>query len=396
MNAVPHSPEAEKAVLGCCLAQPNEVMDEVYSVLSADDFFSGAFQEIFKALGAMRGSEAIDVMTVHHYLEAKKLAAPLGSPGILAELLVGFATHLNIGSYIRIVKDKSRLRQLQAHCQKTLDDIGEMPDSVPSVMERAEKGIMEITEPGRSPSICNATGLTASFEAYLGQIDRGERFAAVKTGYSALDRINGGLKPGGMHVIGGRTGLGKSTVMFNLAENLCEAGTGVGIISLEMSRDEVAASIYSFMADINSRRFKDKLDEEQWNSVRWASGRINKWNLQIDDCSLVDVFSMRHKVRKMVKDGAGVVFIDYLQLMESREPSGKQQNRAMEVAEMSRSIKLLAKETGVPIVIGAQLNRQAAQGEPGLHQLRESGAIEQDADGVAHSHYLEHCEVARG
>lgn len=377
-----YSHASEIAVLGTMLAQPLEVIDEVTSTLSKADFFVSAHQEVFSVLVDMHGSEAIDVQTVHQRLSERKLASTVGSPGILAECLTGFASHLNVSAYVKTVKRKSLLRALKALGTQIDEDVTEMPDELEKIIDRAEITLGGIAEPSRTPQIYNAKALTARFEAHLGQIDRGERLGAVKTGYASLDRINGGLKPNGMHVIGGRSGLGKTTVMLNLAENLCKMGTGVGIISLEMDDHELMSSIYSFMSDINSRRFKEKLDSEQWNSVRWATEKINGWNIQVDDCTLVDVHSMRHKARKMVKDGAQVIMVDYLQLLDDSASDKKHRNRAESVAEMSRSIKLLGKELNVPMIIGAQLNRQAAQGEPGMHQLRESGAIEQDADVV--------------
>lgn len=377
-----HSPSAEIAVLGTMLAHPNEVIDEVTAILSKEDFFSPANREIFGALIALHGKSEVGAMTVHQWLTDRKMAEACGSPGILGDMLNGFATHLNVSSYVSIVLEKSRLRRLRAVCLEIVEDIVSMPDSVPEVIGRAEKAILEVCEVRQDALLCNASALTSHFEAYLGQIDRGERSAAVKTGYECIDRINGGLKPGGMHVIGGRSGLGKTTLMLNLTENLCKNGVGVGIISLEMDRLELASAIYSYMADINSRKFKDKMTAEEWEMVRWASDKIRQWKLQIDDCSLLDIHALRHKARKMVKEGAQVLVIDYLQLLDDSCGENKKRSRAEAVAEMSRSIKLLGKELTIPIIVGAQLNRQAATGEPGLHQLRESGAIEQDADVV--------------
>src|ERR1700677_2833980 len=144
-----YSAAAEKAALGCMMARPREVIDEVPEMLSKDDFFVPAPQEIFAALREMHNAQqAIDVMTIHQWLTDRKLAEPLGSPGILAELLVGFATHLNVGSYIKIVKDKGLLRCLQLACSTIVQDIAEMPDSVPAVLDRAETAIFQVTNQG--------------------------------------------------------------------------------------------------------------------------------------------------------------------------------------------------------------------------------------------------------
>src|SRR5580658_7018934 len=152
-----YSAEAEKAVLGCMMAQPAEVIDEATVALSKEDFFVPAHQEIFAALREMHNAmQAIDVMTVHQWLTDRKMAEAVGSPGILAELLVGFATHLNVGSYIRIVKDKSLLRSLQLACTTIASDIAEMPDSVPAVLDRAETVIFQVTNQGLTNTTVSA------------------------------------------------------------------------------------------------------------------------------------------------------------------------------------------------------------------------------------------------
>ena len=377
-----YSTEAEKAVLGCMLAQPGDVIDDASSALSRDDFFIPAHQEIFEAIvGMSRNDMPVDMMTVNQWLIDRKLAEAVGSPGILAELMVGFATHLNVGSYMQIVKDKSLLRSLQLVCSTIVQDIVDLPDSVPDVLDRAEQAILSICDLTNKGTILRAVELTSRFEEHIGAIARGEKQATIKTGYQCIDRVNGGLKPGGMHVFGARPGLGKTTAQLNLLENLCEANVGVGMISLEMDHLELMTSIYGFKADINTRRFKDRLSPDEEERVRLAGQKIQNWPLQVDDCTLLDIHGMRHKARKMWQHGMKVLMIDYLQLMQAPDDSRRSRNRAEEVAEMSRSIKLLAKELNIPIIIGAQLNRLAAGGgDPGMHMLRESGAVEQDAD----------------
>lgn len=377
-----YSGEAEQAVLGSMLAQPIDVMDSVLASLRAEDFFVPAHVEIFDAMRGMYLNKVpIDIMLLHQRLADEKLAEAVGSPDILGDLLTGFVTHLNVGSYIQIVKHKSLLRILQAKCSTIIKDIADNPDDVAGIIDRAEKSIIEVAEPDKLPSIRDATQLTAAFEEHLGRIQRGESLGAVKTHYSSFDRINGGLKTNGFHVIGARSGMGKTTAMLNLAENFCKNGTGVGMISLEMDHIEYMTGIYAFMADINSRAFKAQLNDEQRESVAWATKQINGWSLQVDDCSLVDINRMRHICRKMAKEGADVLMIDYLQLIES-EDEGAKRTRADQVSAMSRAIKLLSRELRRPIIVGAQLNRQAADDMPSLHHLRESGAVEQDADVV--------------
>ncbi len=377
-----YSAEAELAVLGGMLLEPSKVFDQVTDVLKAEDFFVPAHIEIFDALKGMKANGiAIDVALLHQWLADQGLAEQCGSPGILGDLMGAFTTHHAIPSYLKVVQDKSRLRRLRDACGQIMQDLIDNPSDVAKLVDRAEKAIFSVGNLDQEAPALNAGQLTASFMEHLGQIQRGEKKAYVKTGYACLDRVNGGFKPGGFHVFGARSGVGKTTIALNFAENLCSAGEGVGIISLEMEANELMAAIYAFMADIDSRAFKAKLTEEQQAEVKWANEKIEKWNLQVDDCSLMDIHRMRHKCRQMVKNGAQVLIIDYLQLLESDDENAKK-SRHEQVSAMSRAIKLLGKELKVPIIVGAQLNREAAGKEPGLHNMRESGAIEQDADVV--------------
>ena len=378
-----YSAAAEKAVLGTMLNEPHQTMDLALAGLKAEYFFVPAHIEIFDALRGMWSNKmAIEVELLHQWLADRGLAEACGSPGILGELMTSYASHLNVGSYIAIVRKKAQARALNDRARAIIQDVLDNPDDIDGAITRAESSIMQVAESDSMPSIRDAVALVASWEHNQGQIQRGEKVAAVKTGYHSFDKINGGLKPGGFHVFGARPGMGKTTAMLNLGENLCKIGNGVGMITLEMSHLEYMDGIYSFMADINSRAFKAKLTEDQLKDVAWASDKIKQWNLQVDDCTLVDIHRMRHVARKMVKNGAGVIMIDYLQLLESEDENARR-NRAEQVSAMSRAIKLLARELGVPIIVGAQLNRQASDDkEPGLHNLRESGAVEQDADVV--------------
>lgn len=377
-----YSAEAELAVLGGMLLDPAKVFALVTDTLRPDDFFVPAHIEIFDALMGMKANGiAIDAALLHHWLTDQGLAEECGSPGILGDLMGAFTTHHSTPSYLKIVQDKSKLRKLRDACGQIMQDIMDDPSDVPKIIDRAEKAIFLVGNVAQEAPALNAGQLTAAFMEHLGQIQRGEKKAYVKTGYACIDRVNGGFKPKGFHVIGARSGVGKTTIALNFAENLCKNGVGVGIISLEMEANELMAAIYAFMADIDSRAFKAKLTDEQLGDVKWANDAIAQWNLQVDDCSLMDILRMRHKCRQMVKNGAEVLIIDYLQLLES-DDEGAKRSRHEQVSAMSRSIKLLAKELGVPIIVGAQLNRDAAGKEPGLHNLRESGAIEQDADVV--------------
>jgi replicative DNA helicase len=399
-----YSAEAEKAVLGCMMAQPGEVIDEVTEVLSKEDFFVPAHQEIFAALREMHNEQqAIDVMTIHQWLTDRKMAEAVGSPGILADLYVAFATHLNVGSYIRVVKDKSLLRCLQLACSTIVQDIADMPDSVASVLDRAESAIFHVTNLGLTNStvsareeIDKAIKLIDDFQNRKGHLQ------GIQTGFHLLDELTAGWKPGEMIVLAARPGQGKTAMALTFARHALQErydeasdtykkpGHPVGMFSLEMTNQQLMLRL---LASYGSEKLqtirKGELDEHALEKLRLIAADMKEWPLYLDDSSSLTINQLRGKARRM-KDRYGIklLVIDYLQLLRSESAQAKD-NRQNEVAEISRGIKGLAKELAIPIIILAQLNRRSEEGnlgknkqDPALHNLRESGAIEQDADVV--------------
>ncbi|MCE0483859.1 MAG: replicative DNA helicase [Methylacidiphilales bacterium] len=401
-----YSAEAERAVLGCMLAQPTEVINDVTSALMKEDFFVPAHQEVFAALREMDNErQAIDAMTVHQWLTDRKMAEAVGSPGILAELLVGFATHLNVGSYIQIVKDKSMLRCLQAACSSIVQDIADMPDSVPDVLDRAESAIFKVTNLGLTQStvpaheeIDKAIKLIEDFQ------NRKGRLPGLQTGFHKLNEYTGGWKPGEMIVLAARPGQGKTALGLTFAQHALrerydeetdawkKPGHPVGIFSLEMTNEQLMLRLLAAHAGERLQSIRQgNLDEHSLQKLRMVAQDMKEWPLFLDDSSFLTINQLRGKARRM-KDSRKIelLVIDYLQLLRSESAQAKD-NRQNEVAEISRGIKALAKELGIPIIILAQLNRRSeeARVEPALHNLRESGAIEQDADVVLLLHRTE-------
>lgn len=397
-----YSAEAEKAVLGCMMAQPHEVINDATVTLLKEDFFVPAHQEIFAALRDMyNASQAIDVTTIHQYLTDRKLAEAVGSPGILGELLVGFATHLNVGSYIKIVKEKSLLRCLQAACSTIAQDIADNPDSVPAVLDRAESAIFHVTNLGLTQStvaardeIDKAIALIESFQSRRGHLQ------GLPTGFHKLDELTAGWKAGEMIVLAARPGQGKTALALTFARHALDQrydeatdawkkpGHAVGMFSLEMTNEQLMLRLLASYGSESLQRIRSgELDEHQLQRLRMIAGDMREWPLYLDDSSFLSITQLRGKARRM-KDRFNIemLVIDYLQLLRSESEQAKD-NRQNEVAEISRGIKALAKELGIPIVILAQLNRRSedasrGRAEPALHNLRESGAIEQDADVV--------------
>jgi replicative DNA helicase len=408
-----YSEDAEKAVLGCMLAQPGEVINDATETLTKDDFYVPGHKEIFDALREMfNSSHAIDVLSVHQWLTDRKMAEAVGSPGILAELLVGFATHLNVGTYIRIVKDKSLLRSLQLACSAIVQDIADAPDAVSTVLDRAESEIFKVTNMGLTNStrtakdeIEAAITLIESFQKNKGHLK------GIGTGFHKLDEMTTGWHPGDMIVLAARPGQGKTALALTFARHALDQrydeatdswkkpGHGVGIFSLEMTNAQLMLRMLASYGSESLQRIRQgDLDDHSLQKLRMVAGDMKEWPLYLDDSSYLTINQLRGKARRMKQRwNIDLLIVDYLQLLRSESAQAKD-NRQNEVAEISRGIKALAKELSIPIIILAQLNRRSeeAKAEPALHNLRESGAIEQDADMVLLLHRVDQDKDAEG
>jgi replicative DNA helicase len=380
MPASLYSAEAEKAVLGCMAMQPNEVIDEAI-VLERDDFFVPAHQEIFAVLCQMHAAQqAIDAMTLHQWLTDRKLAEAVGSPGILAELMRSYATHLNVGSYIQIVKDKAMLRSLELACTKIVRNIHDAPDAVSTVMDLAESEIFRVTNLKESTPIHDARACVARFDVERAKIQSGEHSNRVLTGLQGIDESNGGFPAPSFVVIAGGPGIGKTAIMLNLLENWCSSGRGVGAFSLEMTIPQLMKRAIASTAGMDSRRLNGRLHEPEIARVDAARAQLLSWQFFIDETSNLTPADLRSKSRHMVKRGASVLELDYLQLMRG---TNRRDERREQVAEITRTIKLLANELGILFIVLAQVNREGRKrGELQLQDLAESSTIEQDADAV--------------
>ena len=401
-----YSKEAEMAVLGCMMAQPGEVIDMVSETLRAEDFFVAAHQDLFHMLREMHNAgHAIDVMTMHQWLVDRKKDEAIGSPGILAEMLVGFATHLNVGTYVHIVKDKSLVRQLQLACSTIVQSIADAPESVPALLDQAETLIFSVTHAEASKGIVTGAEeidqALAMIESYQ---SRKGRLMGLSTGFKRLDEMTAGWKGGEMIVLAARPGIGKTALAMTFARHALDQrydeatdswvkpGHPVGVFSLEMTNEQLMLRLLASFASESLQAIRQgTLDEHSMQKLRLVAADMREWPLYLDDSSFLTINQLRAKARRMKQRfGIELLIIDYLQLLRSESAQAKD-NRQNEVAEISRGIKALAKELNIPIIILAQLNRKSEEGqkEPALHNLRESGAIEQDADVVLLLHRSE-------
>lgn len=393
-----YSAEAEKAVLGSMISHPHEVNYKVMEQgVKRSDFFVPAHQEIFEAILDLDAKgKPIDITILHEFFTDRKLAEIVGSPGILAELVAGVATHLNTESYVRIVKGKSILRQLQAACQSIAQDIADRPDEVESVLDKAESYVFAVNSEADSKS---AVTIRDEIKRTLEQIERYRsmkgKLSGIPTGFFKLNNLTGGWQSTDMIVLAARPGVGKTALALTFAKNAMmeryneekdqwvKPGFGVGFFSLEMGNNQIMLRLLSSYAGISLKKIRNgELEDHEMEVIQQVSGDMRDLPMYMDDSSMLSINQLRAKARRMKKQfNIDMIMIDYLQLLRSESVQARD-SRQNEVAEISRGIKALAKELQVPILVLAQLNRKAeeAKQEPGLHNLRESGAIEQDAD----------------
>jgi len=384
-DLTPSSKEAEMAVLSCLITNAGS-WNNVVSRLSDADFYFNENQIIFKALSTLLDAgDVIDVIMLSEYLKRDGTLTKIGDIKYLTQLKMLGASPEVVDSYITTVKDKSQLRMLQILGQEMSSEAVSNAD--PSVLvERLESQISKITQDD-SAKKGGFESLDGSINRVIDKIDamfdgEGDTFG-VSTGFAELDHLTLGLQPADMVIIAGRPSMGKTTLAMNIAENAGMKGSKVGVFSLEMPTDALTMRMFSSLGRIDQHKLRTgQLDEEDWPRLTKAVSILNNIPIFIDDTAGISVSEFRARARRLHKEhGLDLIVIDYLQLMRA---SGKLvNNRVDEISEISRSIKAVAKELNIPIIALSQLNRgleQRPNKRPVMSDLRESGAIEQDAD----------------
>ncbi|MCS7064092.1 MAG: replicative DNA helicase [Methylacidiphilales bacterium] len=389
--------DAEKAVIGAMIVHPDAI-HEVAETLVRSDFFAPQHQILFDAIMAMYAAgQPIEILTLHQYLLDHRLADTVGSPGILAELTALFVSRLNLASYIKTVRDRSILRRLQEACIHITNQIADSPHDVDTILDQAESQIFQITNQNltqtTSPApveVDRALSLIENFQKYKG------RLRGIPTPFGELDTYTTGWQNSDMIVLAARPGVGKTALALNFAtfaarkkydektdSYLGPPGHPVGIFSLEMTNSQLMLRILSATSGVPLRRIREgNLSPQDLVALQKTADEIKQWPLYLDDSPRLTINQLRGKARRMKEQfKIELLIIDYLQLLYSESPQARE-NRTVEISEVSRGIKALAKELDIPIIVLAQLNRRSeeANREPALHNLRESGAIEQDAD----------------
>ncbi|HXI83657.1 MAG TPA: replicative DNA helicase [Verrucomicrobiae bacterium] len=388
-RVLPNSLDAEMAVLGAMLLSPAEAGSQVRERLSENHFYYAAHCVIFREIAVLQDAmQAIDLITLTQRLQDKNQLEEIGGPVYLSDLVTRVPTTANVEHYIDIVWEKHLLRQLIGAAHDVIARSFEQQDDVKTWIDEVEQQIFEITAEktatGARPVRDMIKDAMASIEKLYDQ--RGA-ISGIPTGFRELDRMTSGLHNGQMIVIAARPSMGKTALAMNIAENCAiDHNIPVGVFSLEMSSEELVKRMLCSKAKVNLRKIRDGfLSERDFHPLTTAASQLMKAPLFIDDSAGLSINQVRARARRLKQQhDIRLLIIDYMQLM--RAPSRRADlSRQVEIADISSGVKALSKELKIPIIVLSQLNRQPEAregGRPRLSDLRESGAIEQDADVV--------------
>lgn len=383
---MPFALEAEQSVLGSILIDP-EAFTDITEIISAEDFYLSEHAEIFSAMRDLFSeNREIDLVTlidmlvkrgVYNEEESKKYIK------VIAQIVPSAA---NVRDYARIVKDKSLLRSLIKASDEIRDDAYSEQGDIQHLLDSAEQKIYNVSHGNETRSFVTLGDAIRQTYARLDLINKNKKAAmGTPTGFEGLDKTIVGMGPGDLVILGARPGMGKTSFALNIAANVAKSeNKTVCVFSLEMSAEQLATRVLSSEAMVNSYSLRSgSLQNEDWAKLAGAAARLSKCDVLIDDTSGITVTGMKAKLRRV--KNLGLIVVDYLQLMKGET---KTDNRVQEVTEISRGLKLMAKDFGVPCICAAQLSRGPAKESrrPALSDLRESGSIEQDADLVMFLH----------
>ena len=387
LRVPPNSREAQQAVIGGLLLS-TEALDAISGVVSADDFYSRDHRVLFEAIVDLNEQGTpTDAVTLGDWLGRHKHAQGI-DPGYVVHLANVTPSAANIVAYAEIVRDKATLRRLaEASTKITQDALAPYADDAGEILQQAEQAIFKIAEgnaTGRKEMHSSTDITRAAFQLIVQRYESRGQLTGVATGFADLDKLTSGLQPSDLIIVAARPSMGKTALALNVAESAAvTTSKAVVVFSMEMSASQLGLRLISSMGRIDAQHLRTgDLAEEDWPRVTEAVGKLTNARIFIDDTPSLSPGELRSRARRVHRDqgGLALIVIDYLQLMQV---PGNSENRATEISEISRSLKALAKELNVPVVALSQLNRsleQRADKRPVMSDLRESGAIEQDAD----------------
>ncbi len=392
MKTPPHSEEAEEALIGSILIDPS-VVNDVIEIVSSEDFYFPKNKKVFSAIEKLFDEgEPIDVISVSEKLKSEGNLEEVGGELEVAKYADIVPTSAHAEHYAKIVRDKSILRNLISAASRIVEVASEEGD-VDEILDNAERMIFEIAEARTTKTYSHIKDIMHNVFEKLEEIqERADDLdmmtalvTGVPTGFSELDKLTTGFHTSDLVIIAARPSVGKTAFALSIARNMAvKYSVPVGIFSLEMSAEQLAQRLLAMEARVDLHKLRTGMfSPDEWDRLTVATEKVYKSSIIVDDEPSLDPRTMRAKARRMKKEfGVEVIFVDYLQLMHLRR---SRDSRQQEISEISRSLKLLARELDVVVVALSQLSRAVEQREdkrPRLSDLRESGAIEQDADTV--------------
>ncbi len=393
----PHALEAERCLIGSILLEPRVLGDVTFVVRDASDFYKPANGAIYQAMVELYDAHAsLDIVQLAQRLVDRDILDAVGGQDYLVDLASCVPTAANAQHYARIVREKAMMRRLIAEAGEILTRAYDSSEPAATILDEAEHRIFSIAERYDHTDIARLGDLVQEHVTRL-QASDGQQVFGVLSGFTELDELTGGFQKGDFIIIAGRPSMGKTALGLNCAEHMALAGVPVGVFSLEMSRNQLVERLLASRSGLDLHRLRRMmLGKEHYARLFAACGDLQDAPIYVDDMAGSTLLQIRARARRMVtKYGVRAVFVDYIQLITT---GGRSESRQLEVSEISRGLKALARELELPVVCMSQLNRAAEQREghrPRLSDLRESGSLEQDADVVALLHredYYHHGE----
>ena len=397
IRKLPFSAIAEQSLLGSILIDP-QCINLVADSISSNDFYLEEHKQIYLAMhGLFVTNSQIDIVTLIDELVKKGIYSKSGGEEYIKVIAQTVPNALNVKDYAKIVKDKSILRQLIGMCNEVSDAAYSEQDEVAGILESAQSKLYSITQGRETKNFRHIREVLTDVYAHLSALRNDpEGQQGTSTGFRSLDRVLAGMGNSDLVIVGARPGMGKTSFCLNIGTNVAkQTKKAVAIFSLEMSAEQLVSRVISSEALIDSYALRTgELKPEEWGHIAQAASSLSGCNILIDDTPGISVTKMKAKLRRV--DNLGLVIIDYMQLMQSDK---KIENRTQEVSEISRSLKILAKELNVPVICCSQLSRGTESNtnkRPMLSHLRESGSIEQDADVIIFLYRDEYYKNAEG
>jgi replicative DNA helicase len=383
----PHSVEAEQGVLGSMLISPRETIAECVEKINEEYFYVPAHRTIYEVLVDLWNTrQGIDLITFTQVLRDRNLLDAVGGPAFVTNLFTFVPTAANVQYYLEIVRDKYILRQIISAATESVRRAYEEQEDVENLLDEVEQKIFDVGEDRfKGQMLSMKDHAMQAIETIEKLYERKGSITGISTGFVEFDRMTSGLHPSEMVVIAARPSMGKTALAMNIAEYVAiNEKLAVGVFSLEMSSQQLVQRLLCSRARVNLQRVRDGfLGERDFPSLTAAASKLAEAKMFIDDSASLSILELRAKARRLkAQQDVSLIIVDYLQLLRSTSRRA-QDNRQLEISEISAGLKALAKDLKIPVIVVAQLNRQPEQrtgGKPRLSDLRESGSIEQDAD----------------